>query len=99
MTRLVISNLSPRTTTASVDRLFASFGTVRSVHLATDVMTGRCGGFGYVCLDEAEPGAAVVALHGSPIDGRALRVVLEQKGESFASAARERRRVYLPTPL
>ncbi len=80
MTRLVVRNLSTTSTVESLERLFSRFGAVQSIHLATDVMTGRCGGFGYVRLAEDEAGSAVAALDGLRVDGRALRVSLELKG-------------------
>lgn len=87
MTRLVIRNLSTASTVESVEQLFSRFGAVQSIDLATDVMTGRCGGFGYVRLAEAEAGSAVAALDGLRVDGRALRVSLEQKGLQQAAEA------------
>lgn len=96
MTRLVVSNLSPSATAASVDRLFSSLGTVRSVDLATDVMTGRCGGFGFVRMNDLEPGAAAVALRGLRMGDRLLRVAIEQKGDPYCKATEARRRVPLP---
>ena len=80
MTRLVVRNLSTASTVQSVKQLFSRFGEIQSIDLATDVMTGRCGGFGYIRLAEEEAGSAVAALNGLRIDGRALRVSLEQKG-------------------
>ena len=52
---------------------------VRSAGLATDTMTGRFGGFGFVHLDELEIGAALDALDGSHLGDRVLRVTFEQK--------------------
>jgi RNA recognition motif-containing protein len=66
-------------TVEHLDRLFADFGVVRSVSLATDIMTGRCGGFGHVHLDEEEAGAALYALNGKDLGGRVLSVIVEQK--------------------
>jgi hypothetical protein len=43
-----------------LNKLFSEFGDVRSVSLATDIMTGRCEGFGFVHLDEQHTGAALV---------------------------------------
>jgi len=80
VTRLVVRNLSTRSTVQSVEQLFSRFGVIQSIDLATDVMTGRCGGFGYIRLAEDEAGSAVAALNGLRIDGRSLRVTLEQKG-------------------
>lgn len=79
MTRLVVRNLSTTSTVESVAKLFSRFGAVQSIDLAIDVMTGRCGGFGYVRLAETEAGSAVAALDGFHLDGQALRVSLEQK--------------------
>jgi RNA recognition motif-containing protein len=82
MTKMVVQNLSPQTTAESVNKLFAEFGTVQSVRLATDVMTGRCGGFGFVNVYEQKDGAAVGALDGTCLDGRVLRVTFEKKREA-----------------
>ena len=79
MTRMTVENLSPQTTVASLNELFSAFGAVRSVNLATDIMTGRCGGFAFVNLYEHEAGAAVFALDGTNLDGRILRVSFEQR--------------------
>ena len=76
-TKMIVRNLSPHTTEESLNRLFSDFGTVRSVNLATDVMTGRCGGFGFVRLYEQDAGAALCALDGKDLGGRVLRVVVE----------------------
>ena len=79
VTKMYVRNLSPHTTVESLDRLFSDFGTVRSVSLATDVMTGRCGGFGFVHLYEKDTGAALYALDGKELGGRVLHVSVEQK--------------------
>jgi len=79
MTKMIVQNLSPRTTVESLNKLFAKFGTVRSVSLATDIMTGRCGGFGFVNLYEQDDGAALYALHGEYLDGHVLHVTFEKK--------------------
>ena len=79
MTKMMVHNLSPDTTAASLNGLFSEFGAVRAVSLATDIMTGRCGGFGFVQLDEQETGAALCALNGRCLGGHVIRVTLEQK--------------------
>jgi RNA recognition motif-containing protein len=78
-TKMMVQNLSSRTTEESLSRLFSDYGIVRSVCLATDVMTGRCGGFGFVHLDEQQTGAALNSLNGRCIADRVLRVTFEQK--------------------
>ncbi len=90
MTKMMVENLSPRTTAESLDKLFAEFGTVHSVSLATDVMTGRCGGFGFVNLYEQDDGAARYALDGRRLDGRALRVTVESKRALFKPHAQDK---------
>jgi len=86
VTKLIVRNLSPHTTVESLNRLFSDFGTVRSVSLATDVMTGRCGGFGFVRLYEQDTGGALYALDGKDLGGRVLRVAVESK--QFPSSRR-----------
>jgi len=85
MTKMIVQNLSPRTTVESLNKLFAEFGTVRSVSLATDIMTGRCGGFGFVHLYEQDTGAARQALDGRRLGDRVLRVTFERKPISPSS--------------
>jgi len=79
MTKMVVQNLAPSTTVESLGQLFAAFGTVQSVRLATDVMTGRCWGVGFVNLSEQDVGTAIDALDGKRVDGRVLHVSLEMK--------------------
>jgi RNA recognition motif-containing protein len=78
---MVLHNLSPLTTREGLNSLFSKYGAVRSVSLATDIMTGRCGGLGFVHLDEQETGAALYALNGTYFGDRVLHVTLEQKRE------------------
>lgn len=79
MTKMMVQNLSSCTTVESLHRVFSEFGAVRSVSLATDIMTGRCGGFGFVHLDEQQSGAALSELNRLYIGDRALHVTIEQK--------------------
>jgi len=76
---MMVRNLSSTTTVESLNSLFAEYGSVRSVKLATDIMTGRCGGFGFVHLDEQEVGTALGALNGRFLDDRVIRITFEQK--------------------
>ncbi len=87
---MIVQNLSPRTTVESLNKLFAEFGTVQSVSLATDIMTRRCRGFGFVNLYEQDDGAALYALDGRRLDGRVLRVTFETKRELFKPRAKNK---------
>lgn len=77
--KLVVRNLSPSMTVQGLTNFFAGHGAVRSVSLATDVMTGSCRGLGFVCIDELQAGAALNALDGSMLCGRIISVTMERK--------------------
>ncbi|MEJ2123170.1 MAG: RNA-binding protein [Alphaproteobacteria bacterium] len=79
VTKFVVRNLSPSMTAEKLNRIFAEYGVVQSVRLTQDVMTGRCGGLGFVSLDETVTGTACDALDGSRHGGRVIRVALERK--------------------
>jgi RNA recognition motif-containing protein len=55
--------------------MFEEFGTVDRVNVVTDRDTGRARGFGFVEMSvAAEADAAIAALNGRELDGRALNV-------------------------
>jgi RNA recognition motif-containing protein len=63
------------TTRVTVEQLFAAHGTVQSVQIINDRDTGRSKGFGFVEMgSDAEAQAAIQALNGKEIEGRALTV-------------------------
>jgi RNA recognition motif-containing protein len=74
---LYVGNLSYSSTEASVRAQFEQFGEVTSVNLIADRETGRLRGFGFVemATDEAAK-AAIAALDGKDLDGRAIKVNL-----------------------
>lgn len=79
ITKMMVQNLPASTTEESLTQLFSDYGVVQSVSLAMDIMTGRCGGFGYVHLTEQQTGRALNALNGRCIDNHTLIVTFEQK--------------------
>ncbi len=73
--RLYVGNLSFDSTSETVREAFAQHGTVTDVHVVTDRETGRSRGFAFVTMgDAAQAAAAIAAMNGSMLDGRALRV-------------------------
>ena len=79
MKKLFVGNLPQDATEESVRSLFAKFGTVRSVSVASDIFTGKCKGFGFIEMEGHEARAAQAALDGNMIGGsdRSLRVRFE----------------------
>lgn len=73
--KLFVGNLPFRMAEADIQELFAEYGEITNVHLAIDRMSGRSRGFAFVeYADDAAAQAAVAALDGKDIDGRALKV-------------------------
>jgi cold-inducible RNA-binding protein len=74
-TKLYVGNLSFDTTENDLQDLFAQHGPVSEVNLITDRMTGRSRGFAFVSMGTPEAAqAAITALSGKEIQGRALTV-------------------------
>ena len=73
--RLYVGNLSYGTTDESLRQLFEGHGQVTSAQIIMDRDTGRSKGFGFVEMaTDQEAQAAITALNGQQIDGRALTV-------------------------
>ena len=72
---IYVGNLSYTLEESELQDAFAEFGEVSSVKVLSDRETGRSRGFGFVEMpNQAEGEAAVVALNGKDVGGRALRV-------------------------
>ena len=72
--RIYVGNLPYTTTDSELQDLFTGHGTVHSVAVIMDRMTGRSRGFGFVEMDDAEASTAISALDGTQFGGRSLRV-------------------------
>ena len=73
--KLYVGNLSYGTTSSDLEQLCAQYGTVQSAEIISDRETGRSKGFGFVQMgSDAEAQAAIAALNGQQVDGRALTV-------------------------
>jgi RNA recognition motif-containing protein len=83
--KLYVGNLSYSTEEGNIRKMFEAHGEVVSINLITDKYTGQSKGFGFVemATDEAAK-AAMNALNGQQIDGRAIRV-----NEAFDKPRRE----------
>jgi cold-inducible RNA-binding protein len=75
MKNLYVGNLPHSTTESQLRSLFEAHGTVERVNIITDKQTGLPKGFAFIEMTEAsEADKACLALSGSALDGRALRV-------------------------
>jgi RNA recognition motif-containing protein len=73
--KLYVGNMSYDTTEDSLHALFAGVGSVESVNIITDRMSGRPKGFGFVEMaTEEEAQAAISQLNGTTLDDRQINV-------------------------
>jgi len=73
--KLYVGNLSYAVTDADLLQMFAAHGTVESAQVIVDRHSGRSKGFGFVEMSSnAEAEAAIGALNGAQLEGRALTV-------------------------
>jgi len=94
--KLYVGNLNYSTDEGSIRKMFEAHGEVVSLNLITDKYTGQSKGFGFVemATDEAAK-AAIAALNGQQIDGRAIRVneaFDKPRGDGGNRGGRESRR-------
>src|SRR5437899_3137015 len=73
--KLYVGNLTYGVTDSDLQRLFEAHGTVQSAQVIMDRDTGRSKGFGFVEMgSDQEAQAAIQALNGKEVEGRALTV-------------------------
>jgi len=73
--KIYVGNLPFTTGEDELRELFAPYGNPSSATVVTDRMSGRSRGFGFVEMDDPEQAkAAIAALNGREIGGRALTV-------------------------
>lgn len=73
--KLYVGNLSYDTTDSDLNNLFGPHGTVQSAQVIMDRDAGRSKGFGFVEMNsDQEAQAAIAALNGQDVKGRALTV-------------------------
>ena len=73
--KLYVGNLTYGVTDATLQQMFQPHGTVQSAQVIMDRDTGRSKGFGFVEMSsDKEAQAAIAALNGKEVEGRALTV-------------------------
>jgi len=73
--KLFVGNLPYSTDDAGLQDMFSEFGEVTSANVITDRETNRSKGFGFVeFADDAAADAAISAMSGKEVEGRALTV-------------------------
>jgi RNA recognition motif-containing protein len=73
--KLYVGNLSFETTENDLQDLFEQHGAVNEIHLMMDRMTGKSRGFAFVTMNDAtQANAAMGAINGKDLNGRALTV-------------------------
>ncbi len=80
--KLFVGNLSYSTGEAELRRAFEPIGTLRSVAIITDRMTGRPRGFGFVEFERSDDAErAISTLDGQQVDGRTISVTVARERE------------------
>ncbi len=74
MKSIYVGNLPFSASEGDVRDLFTPYGEVSSVKLIEDRETGRLRGFGFVEMEDEGAMAAIEALDGNDMGGRALKV-------------------------
>ncbi|MBK8267954.1 MAG: RNA-binding protein [Planctomycetes bacterium] len=73
--KIYVGNLAYSVNDAEISEMFAEFGNVNSASVIMDRDTGRSKGFGFVEMQSTtEADAAIAALNGKDMNGRALTV-------------------------
>ena len=74
-TRIYVGNLPYSATNEQLTQLFSAFGEVSETTIITDRNTGQAKGFAFVQMTQEDAArAAIVALDGTTLDNRAIRV-------------------------
>ena len=77
-------------TEESVTEMFAEYGKVRSIKLASDVFSGKCKGFGFVEMEGHEARAAIAGLNGKIMGDKSLKVQFEEPRKGAKRGGRRR---------
>ncbi|MBL8025285.1 MAG: RNA-binding protein [Fibrobacteres bacterium] len=73
--KLYVGNFAYSVSDSDLEEMFRDFGTVVSAKVIIDRTNGRSKGFGFVEMSsDAEANAAITAMNGKEVSGRALTV-------------------------
>jgi RNA recognition motif-containing protein len=90
--KLYVGNLTYGVTDSALEQMFAPHGTVVSAQVIMDRDTGRSKGFGFVEMkSDQEAEAAIAALNGKELEGRALIVNEARPRPEGGRGGRDRR--------
>ncbi len=90
--KLYVGNLPDSATEQDLSVKFAAYGTVKSVKLIIDRVTGRSRGYGFIeMMGEAEAQAAIDSLNGTDYDGRPMKVNEARTLRKVYGGGRDRR--------
>jgi RNA recognition motif-containing protein len=88
---IYVSNFAYTTTEDELSRLFEPYGTIESLRIITDRVTGRSRGFGFVEMPDAtEAQAAIDGLNGTSLGERTLNVTEARPREERGGPRRPR---------
>lgn len=87
--KLLVRNLSRKTTEADLREMFQAYGRIQSCNLVMDAKTGVSKGFGFVEMPKpGEAKAAMKNLNGTDVGGNRIRVKkAENKPERYPDEA------------
>jgi RNA recognition motif-containing protein len=89
VTKLYVGNLPFSATEDSVRTMFAAHGTIDSLALIIDKISGQPRGFGFIEMPSADASRAMQALNGADFGGRPLKVnEAQERDRSGGGAAR-----------
>lgn len=95
MARLFVGGIPYEITTNELEDLFKQFGQVTSVFIATDKVTGRSKGFGFVEMStDEEAENAIKQLDGTDVSGRAIKVAPARPREERSDSNFQRNNDY-----
>ena len=91
MVNIFVANLDFGITSEDLKATFSQFGSVSYAHVVYDKMTKKSKGYGYVEMDTIELAiAAIEALNGVEVEGRALDIKIATPKENRSLLRKDR---------